>query len=443
MAYLAVSRFLMKKRYIQEAYLILHCLVISIYITIAGCVIGIIYLEYTPGLRSWGLTCFETNMMYYSLVCVWFGGMLWSIRHHLIKWLSRQEIIENCFPAVEEEQQLVSQLAEKMGIKRKVELRLGYGLWTAELVTKWGHPVILCPANQYNEEQLVHIITHELFHYKNGDRWFRMAVSVLECIHWFNPLLKSICSQLKRVDELYCDYCVCSYGDVIPRDYAETLYCDGIRYEKQLHLLGNTDGILGTGFTGNKMQLLERVKSVMELSHGAKKKYSVVSAVLVICMIATFFTGNVVYAAASQVQNYLIINDDDMIEEELVPVEDDFLEYEIEAEEGMGIDYDNEITASSVGSFSATMEKGSSWYTGGFKAASGQKIKVVIQGKPSTVKLNVGIREPDGTKRYINFSGSADHTFILDQTGTYKIFVQNNTSKNATVEGAYVTLDVE
>lgn len=332
----------------------------------------------------------------------------------------------------------------KMNIKRNVEVKLRYGLWTAELVTKWGQPVILCPANQHDKKQLAHIMAHELFHYKNGDRWFRMAVSVLECIHWFTPFLKSICSQLKRMDELYCDYCVCSYGDIRPGDYAETLYWDGIRYEKQRETVDNTDVISATGFAGNKMQLLERIKCIMELKHGMKRKYSVVVAVLVICMVATIFSGNVVYAAASQVQNYLIINDDGMIEEVIVPPEDDFIEHEIEPEEKvMDAENGNEVKALSTDTISATVKKNSSWYTGGFKATSNQSITIVVGCEPSAVKLKAGIQEPDGTKRYINFSGSVNHTFKLDQTGTYKVFIQNDTSTNVTATGSYITVSAK
>ena len=442
--YQGISSSLIKKGYMREAYVILHSLVVFAFFVIAGCVAVVVHAEYTSGTHCWGLICRETVMIYYTLASIWFVQMLAHIRKHLMKWLQRQRFLEECFPAGEEEQAFADQLAVSLGIERKVEILQGYGLITAELVMDGGKPVIVLPADQYDQEQFSHVLTHELFHYKNGDRWFRTAFSILECIHWFNPLLGKVRDQLKRIDELYCDYCVCAFGKVEPGAYAETLYLNGLRYSEQWDMMEDGNEADSIKFIGNEMLLLERVRSVMEMDYGTKRKHSVIAKVLAVCMMVTVFTGSVVYAAATTVQDTLITNDDDvvMIEEEPQVFENEYVEYEIKPEEG-SLDFGeyDEVEIDSFGTISAKLKKNSSWYTGKFKASSGQIITLTIKAKPTDLKLKIGIIEPDNTKRYISFTKSANPDFSLDQTGYYRIFIQNDTSKTVTLSGTYDTLD--
>ena len=59
----------------------------------------------------------------------------------------------------------------------------------------------------------------------------------------------------------------------------------------------------------------------------------------------------------------------------------------------------------------------------GFSASSGEDL--VINVKCDNTIL-CGIIEPDGTLRAVNSSGNFSHWFSLDQTGTYRFFVENN-----------------
>ncbi|MCI8276068.1 MAG: hypothetical protein HFI66_10790 [Lachnospiraceae bacterium] len=52
--------------------------------------------------------------------------------------------------------------------------------------------------------------------------------------------------------------------------------------------------------------------------------------------------------------------------------------------------------------------------------------------------VNAGIIEPDGTKRYVREKGDILHKFSLDQTGKYRVFVENKNDGAVDVEGSYI-----
>ena len=49
------------------------------------------------------------------------------------------------------------------------------------------------------------------------------------------------------------------------------------------------------------------------------------------------------------------------------------------------------------------------------------------------------IIQPDGSKRYIIANGNDSHVFELTMSGSYRIYIQNETTESVHVEGAYST----
>lgn len=53
--------------------------------------------------------------------------------------------------------------------------------------------------------------------------------------------------------------------------------------------------------------------------------------------------------------------------------------------------------------------------------------------------IRAGIIQPDGSKRYIIANGNDSHVFELTMSGSYRIYIQNETTESVHVEGAYST----
>ncbi len=74
-----------------------------------------------------------------------------------------------------------------------------------------------------------------------------------------------------------------------------------------------------------------------------------------------------------------------------------------------------------------------------FYVKSGGTISIVLNVDPDTTYVYAGIVEPDGTRRCVHSCGLIVHTFELDQTGYYQIYVRNpSSSTSVTVDGSVV-----
>ena len=432
-----IEGFLLRKKYIQESYILMHIFTISIFLTIIICFIIILYLAATPGFDCFGVSTHITNIVIYVLTFLWIMGIIWSIKKKGWIFFRKDKILKNCFLADKKYQSLALQVAKQLGIKKEVIVLQGYGLWSAQLVTKQTKPIILIPIHEYSKEQITYIFMHELLHYKNKDRYFRNIMAMVQYVYWFNPLLSYMCSQLKRIDELYCDYCVCLNG-VKPSEYAETLYYDAVRYQKQVELF--SDNMLETRFMEDKEKLLERIKAIMEIQHSKKKNYKVLIIGLLICITVSISTGTVVFAVTDEIHGQIERNFSVGEEEEKDPIVQ-YVEYEEVCEDINSEEMMNTERAASSSSISATIKSKKEWYSGTFNAKSGQKIQVLVNGSPSSAKLKVGIKLPNGNKRYVNGSGSILNVFTLNQSGSYQVFVGNLTDKSVKIQGFYNTID--
>ena len=49
---------------------------------------------------------------------------------------------------------------------------------------------IFLNSNKYNDRELYYILLHELEHFHNKSNWFSMFLSVLNCVYWWNPIVK-------------------------------------------------------------------------------------------------------------------------------------------------------------------------------------------------------------------------------------------------------------
>ena len=128
------------------------------------------------------------------------------------------------------------------------------------------------------------------------------------------------------------------------------------------------------------------------------------------------------------------------ISSEVLTENESYLEYEI----AIG-DVDIEIYEGDIEQISRGTLNYFNWSVGinamvqtpSFTANSGQTISISSSFAPTNQNVNIGIIEPDGTMRYLLRSGSAAHTFSLDQTGSYRVFVRNRGTATVTASGYY------
>ena len=91
-------------------------------------------------------------------------------------------------------------------------------------LTGFFRPSIYIPADTYDNKELELVIAHETAHYRRGDLYRRLLITVLNCVNWFNPLYRYVLKELIRQTEYACDEAVTNeLGEASDKSYGYML----------------------------------------------------------------------------------------------------------------------------------------------------------------------------------------------------------------------------
>jgi bla regulator protein blaR1 len=196
------------------------------------------------------------------------GAFLFSLRFAAgivyVKYLRIQAL-----PAEIRWNQLLARLCDQLGIRRIIQLSESIQVH-APIVIGYLKPVVLMPIgllSGLNVQQIEIILIHELEHIRSHDYLINFLQSLGETLFFFNPFVWILSSWIRTEREHCCDDAVLREG-YDPKLYATTLY------ELESSRLKGTQ--LALALTGNKNQLLNRIKRIMEHSaknHKGKEKF--------------------------------------------------------------------------------------------------------------------------------------------------------------------------
>ena len=148
-------------------------------------------------------------------------------------------------------------------------------------------PTLLLPKTNITPEQLHNILAHEMTHLKRNDILYKWFVSIIKCIHWFNPTIYFISRQINIDCEISCDLAVVKEMD----EQQEKRYIETI-----LSLLthNNSKAIpLTTGMTGNKKTLKRRFTMIKNRKTIGKITQILSTILAVVILATTVFTSGV------------------------------------------------------------------------------------------------------------------------------------------------------
>lgn len=159
------------------------------------------------------------------LTFLWLLTALILFGRKLSAWYRyRSKLAENWRPACEK--LLLSLLEEqekKLGILKKVPVYIHPGVSSPMLIGVF-RPCMVLPEENLPQERMAYILRHELIHYKRHDPAYKWLVQICLCLHWFNPFMKRLESEIQRACELACDEAVMKGMDAGQRRaYGDTL----------------------------------------------------------------------------------------------------------------------------------------------------------------------------------------------------------------------------
>lgn len=420
-----------KRKYLASIYGTLH--VVTIFFAVlafAGIAVSV-YLTTIPLYSFWAYTNAKVEYPAMVLGGIWAAGAIYRLGKYVHWHILHKKMVRTLEPVNSEIHRIGAQVGIALGIKRPVELLSGPVLFTAELAG-WKKPVVLLPAYEYTEDQVKNIVTHELMHYRNRDRVVRELAILLHCVHWFNPIVKHLHRSLERWDELYCDRCVCEQKYIGNKEYAGTLmYMSEKMVEKR-------EAFMAIAFSERGTNMIERMGEVLAYRRGGTGRRIATVGLVMLFILCSAGTSLAAGIGTYKAYDNLIVNVMEGAEEEIQePMElQEYEEYlgEIAVSEIADV----ELLAEPSGYIGGTIVN-ESWISGGFQASSGQSIAVSVHANPVDVNLKVGIIEPDGWMRYVYKCGYISHTFALDQTGIYYVFITNESDNNVDIVGSYST----
>lgn len=364
-----------------------------------------------------------------TFLVLWLAAVCFIFCKQLRLVYRTNKLFRESFPCERHVKEMFEKISREMGIPvGKVALGQCYQAPTAVL---WGirKPMVILPAEDYSDEELEVIFIHELTHYKHNDILWRRLASILIGIHCFNPIVWKLQKLLRKWSEYACDFAAYEAAGGL-KHYFQTIM------KIQIKSAG-LNSYFGVALSENENELEERINK-MKIQKEIQKRSAWKAAV--ICTVMMLFSSMTVIAASEGIgAAYHTAYEATSSEEELLPPPK-LQEYE-ESGETEGIVEEtgevNELSRSSK-SFNWSVARGVRKKSTGFSAKSGGSIMITVTVSPADKSVRVGIVKPDGTRRYVSGKGVVFNTFSINQSGTYKVYVENVSGTKVTVEGTYI-----
>ncbi len=210
------------------------------------------------------------------LVILWLLGAAFHFSRSLIAYLRfTRSIRKTCLSPAPSDMALFYSL----GGNKRVSLVCSPHIETPMLIGLVA-PCIVIPQAVFVDDgkhnELRHILSHELTHYRRKDLLYKWLVLLVCSVHWFNPLMIWVRREINRTCELSCDEAVIQNmsDETQRRDYGETLLAVAAGKSPAF-------GVITTTMCEEKHELKERLMSIMNY----KKKTAFTIAISLILML--------------------------------------------------------------------------------------------------------------------------------------------------------------
>ncbi len=163
-------------------------------------------------------------------------------------------------------------------------------------------PTLLLPETEMTPEQLDNVLAHEMTHFRRKDILYKWFISIVKCIHWFNPAIYYINKQVNIECEISCDLAVVKEMS----EEQEICYINTIL---TLLVAGNSKtAALTTGMTGNKKTLKRRFTMIKKRKR-MKKSTRIISTILAVALLITtlFASGVLATTVFEEESNILFV----------------------------------------------------------------------------------------------------------------------------------------
>ena len=142
------------------------------------------------------------------LLLVWVVGSILLFAQFLIRYHRGKRDIDRL---PKQENQVLQEILDELQRRNKRRIPIQV-LCCSGLSTPCGIGLlrrqILLPSQEYTEEELFHILRHELQHFQTHDLLVKWMIRVFQCLFWWNPFVYLLGKDMDQVLEIKCDLSV-------------------------------------------------------------------------------------------------------------------------------------------------------------------------------------------------------------------------------------------
>lgn len=165
-------------------------------------------------------------------------------------------------------QDIANDCASKLGIKKKVDLRL-YTTMPSPMLIGFFTPIIVVPRVDLQLDDAQMILAHELVHFKHHDLWRKLFAVILQTVYWFNPVVHLMKRELDRLAETSCDeQVVCQMSPAERKKYGHLL----ISYTTVFRIPSKSSGI---AFVSTRKRLERRLLTMLNSNQKSRKTVAI------------------------------------------------------------------------------------------------------------------------------------------------------------------------
>lgn len=345
----------------------------------------------------------------------------------------------------EEDERVLTELArikKKLGLRRTVDVYRSSSVFSPRTYGVF-RCVIVLPERTYSKEQLIAIFHHELMHCKSFDVFYKLCMEGVGMVGHIGAIRRLIQAELNEWSEYNCDLRAMEAmrDEIGAMRYFEmvlSIMSDETQVgEEEIHFSGLSE----------KRLRLERRIDYMKRYGNVKQKLNGAA----IALAAVFVLTNVttVYAAGSQVAKVHDVlyrsmepkveegNKEIDLKEFVIPAAEDHSYERIEYQDTVQETVEDRMSENEIVSFSWTVVPGTRTASKTFHVREGQSISMSVSAVPANTTYWIGIMDPQNSVRYVKGENSLSHSFAVNQSGFYRVFVENIGTSDLTASGSY------
>ena len=209
---------------------------------------------------------------------IWLAGVILFLAYQLASYRRCRHEALRWSRAVKDKRLYIAldQLCAEMEIGQKVTLMISQKVSGPTIIGLF-KSYLLLPHEDYADNELVHILRHELVHLGRRDIWYKLMLLLATALHWFNPAVHLMLREANKDLELACDdETIKNLPFEERKEYSDTIiHC--IRRQHSKHTA------LSTYFYGGEKAMKERFVNI--LSHKKKRAGKVAGAVVLLCVL--------------------------------------------------------------------------------------------------------------------------------------------------------------